>query len=268
MAKKIALPGEIIKSKLSEYLVSASGMARDSGINGSTVRLLITGKARITVAIAFRLAKYFKTPAEYWLKLQEEYDIFLAKNDAKLQKAIKAVVPVKKPTKAQLSAAKAKEEIEKKSKKKAGIKPKAGAKKASADKSKAIKASGVAAKQAEQPKAKRGRKPKATPPLLPNAPESSVAAPQEVIIPKKDDTPVKAAKEPRRPRKARVSKVSKEASEEEPKKELGTILIKKNGGGDRNVSPGSQQLFEDDNSDGILSSPEGNSGSGGGGWLR
>jgi addiction module HigA family antidote len=206
MAKKVALPGDVIKSKLSEYLVNASSMARDSGINGSAIRLLTLGKARITVAIAFRLAKYFKTPVEYWLKLQEEYDIYLAKNDAKLQKALKSIVPAKKPTKSQLAAAKAKEDSEKKSKKKAAAsvsKPKSGRGRKKADASSAVSAI----------KAKRGRKPKA--PASEGefiAPESLQEAPQAIEKPKERKATVRIVRMPRKPKNSDEGKIQGEPS--------------------------------------------------------
>jgi addiction module HigA family antidote len=209
VAKKIVLPGDVIQSKLSEYLISVSDLARGTGLNLSSIRLIFAGKGRITVAVAFKLAKYFKMTVEYWLNVQTIYDLSQAKNDKELQDSLKSITPVKKPSKAQIAAAAAKEE----SGKKRGRKPKAEAVKAGPGR-RGAKAGKTAAVRASD-KPKRGRKPKSA--------AAVKDAPGSVKTPKMARGTVKVARKPRGASKRAVS----EEIKEEPKREPKVVLIKK-----------------------------------------
>ena len=62
------------------------------------VRLLILDKSPISVAAAFRLAKFFKKEPAYWLDLQMKYDLAQAATDKELTKELSGIVDVSKYT--------------------------------------------------------------------------------------------------------------------------------------------------------------------------
>jgi addiction module HigA family antidote len=106
MAKEQS-PSAVFKSYLAEYNLTASKVAADIKLSQSSIRLLISGKLKISIPIALRLAKYFGTKAEYWVNLQNTYELAESVKDPKLVPILKAITRTKKqPLK--VSAAKAK----------------------------------------------------------------------------------------------------------------------------------------------------------------
>src|SRR5436305_1738210 len=74
------LPGEIL---LTEFIrpkeLTVYRVAKDSGISQPTLQLIVTGKRAITADTALRLGLYFGMDAQFWLNLQSEYNLRLAK---------------------------------------------------------------------------------------------------------------------------------------------------------------------------------------------
>jgi len=70
-------------------------VAKDTGIPQSTLQLTVTGKRPISAEIALRLGVYFGIDAQFWLNLQTEYELRLAK-DSKLARIEKDVRPMPK----------------------------------------------------------------------------------------------------------------------------------------------------------------------------
>jgi addiction module HigA family antidote len=77
---RILSPGEIL---LTEFIrpknLSVYRVAKDSGISQPTLQLIVTGKRGITAETALRLGLYFGIDAQFWLNLQTDYDLRLAK---------------------------------------------------------------------------------------------------------------------------------------------------------------------------------------------
>src|SRR5437588_11050443 len=76
----ILSPGEIL---LTEFIrpnnLTVYRVAKDSGISQPTLQLIVTGKRGITAETALRLGLYFGMDAQFWLNLQSEYELRLAK---------------------------------------------------------------------------------------------------------------------------------------------------------------------------------------------
>jgi antitoxin HigA-1 len=72
-------PGEIL---LEEYLkplgLSQNKLGRDLSIPAQRVNAIVRGQRAITVDTALRLARYFKTTPQFWLNLQNHYDLEMA----------------------------------------------------------------------------------------------------------------------------------------------------------------------------------------------
>lgn len=84
-------PGEIL---LTEFIrpnnLTVYRVAKDSGISQPTLQLVVTGKRAITAETALRLGLYFGIDAQFWLNLQSEHDLRLAKkkNLSRIQKEV------------------------------------------------------------------------------------------------------------------------------------------------------------------------------------
>lgn len=69
-------PGEILKEEfLSPLQITAYRLAKDTGISQTRISQIIKRKRRITAATALRLSKYFGTSANFWLGLQNDFDL-------------------------------------------------------------------------------------------------------------------------------------------------------------------------------------------------
>lgn len=77
---RLAPPGEILlKEFIEPNALSVYRVAKDSGISQPTLQLIVTGKRSITAETALRLGVYFGIEPQFWLNLQTDYDLRLAK---------------------------------------------------------------------------------------------------------------------------------------------------------------------------------------------
>jgi addiction module HigA family antidote len=119
MAKQTAkIPGAVLqKSFLDEYGLTPAKTAVDTGLSQSAIRQILTGRTRISLNVAVRLAKYFGNTFQYWLDLQTQYDLAELQKDTAFTDAVKKISKAKKQTPAK------KAEPGKAVAKKAGTKP-------------------------------------------------------------------------------------------------------------------------------------------------
>jgi len=89
-------PGEIL---LEEFLnplgISQSKLARDLSVPVGRVNDIVQGKRAITPDTALRLSVYFNMTPEFWMNLQNHYDLKLAKQNL-LPKIERSVRPAAK----------------------------------------------------------------------------------------------------------------------------------------------------------------------------
>lgn len=72
-------PGEILLCEFMEPLgLSQNRLARDIDVPVSRVSGIVKGERAITADTALRLAAYFGTSAQMWLKLQSDFDLRVA----------------------------------------------------------------------------------------------------------------------------------------------------------------------------------------------
>lgn len=73
-------PGEIL---LEEYLVplemSQNELARRLGVPANRINQIVNGRRAITAETALLLGKFFSTSPEFWLGLQNDYDLEIAR---------------------------------------------------------------------------------------------------------------------------------------------------------------------------------------------
>src|SRR5690348_2751411 len=71
-------PGELLKDELQEIDVSLNELARALRVPMNRISAIVNGRRAITVDTAIRLARYFGTSPQYWLNLQNAYDMEIA----------------------------------------------------------------------------------------------------------------------------------------------------------------------------------------------
>ena len=87
-------PGEHLVEELRELRMSAAELARQLKVPTNRITEILNGQRGITGDTALRLAHFFGTSAEFWLNLQNLYDIRLAQR--KSGKSIKALPTLKR----------------------------------------------------------------------------------------------------------------------------------------------------------------------------
>lgn len=92
-------PGEILKTEFMEPMgVSAYALAKALGFPG--IYEVVRGDRAISADTAIRLGKYFGLPAQFWLNLQNDYDLRIAEGSG----ISKRIIPRKVSYDAELSA--------------------------------------------------------------------------------------------------------------------------------------------------------------------
>jgi addiction module HigA family antidote len=108
-ASPLLTPGAALKKQLGLYNFSISQFAEGIKISPSAARGIVTGKIRISVQTAQRLSKYFGKTPEYWISLQNAYDLAESSADSKNAAVLKTITAaVKMPPKAPAKKASAK----------------------------------------------------------------------------------------------------------------------------------------------------------------
>ena len=86
-------PGEtILEDILKPRGMGGNQLANHLGVTATRLNDIVRGRRGITADTALRLARYLGTSAEFWLGLQLEYDLRIAKQ-TKLKQIERAVRP-------------------------------------------------------------------------------------------------------------------------------------------------------------------------------
>jgi addiction module HigA family antidote len=150
MQKNAQTPGTVLRDLLEEHGLNCNRLAKAINMSNAMVRLLILDKSPVSVAAAFRLAKFFKNEPAHWLELQMKHDLARTAADREFARELADITDVTKYTFVRKPHAprEAKEPAKGRGKAAAGKKKEApAAKKKAADK--------------KAPAGKPGRKPKA-----------------------------------------------------------------------------------------------------------
>lgn len=76
-------PGVILKEEFMEPLgLSANRLARELDVPANRISAIVAGERGITADTALRLGLYFSTEPEFWLNLQTNYDLRVARRNA------------------------------------------------------------------------------------------------------------------------------------------------------------------------------------------
>jgi len=87
-------PGEHLAEELEALQMSAAELARKLGVPTNRVTQILNGTRSVTGDTALRLAHFFGTSPQFWLNLQNLYDLRLAQKKA--GKTVKALPRLKR----------------------------------------------------------------------------------------------------------------------------------------------------------------------------
>ena len=94
MAVTAIHPGEHLAEELEALDMSAAELARKINVPTNRVTQILNGTRSVTGDTALRLAHFFGTSAQFWLNLQNLYDLRLAQKKA--GKSVKALPKLKR----------------------------------------------------------------------------------------------------------------------------------------------------------------------------
>jgi addiction module HigA family antidote len=105
--QSVLVPGTVLREKFLEvYNITPTKLAKDIGLSQSAVRNIVINKAKISLNIAMRLAKYFGGSVQYWIELQNKYDLAELNGSAKFAAVLRKIPAAEKQAPAPKAAVK------------------------------------------------------------------------------------------------------------------------------------------------------------------
>src|SRR5580700_756478 len=87
-------PGEILREDFLKPLgLTVNKLALELHVPATRVAEIVHGRRRVTADTALRLARYFNTNAEFWLNLQNFYDLEVTRRSGKISEIERQVHP-------------------------------------------------------------------------------------------------------------------------------------------------------------------------------
>ena len=68
-------PGQILREDLRDERLTIASLAQSIRVPANRISLIVNQRRAITADTAARLARFFGTSAQYWLSLQNHYDL-------------------------------------------------------------------------------------------------------------------------------------------------------------------------------------------------
>ena len=94
---KPILPGEILEEYFLKPLgITAYRLSKEINISATRISEILKGKRKITIDTALRLSKYFGNSVEFWVCIQNEYEIRVEKE--LLEKQLKNIHTLERVT--------------------------------------------------------------------------------------------------------------------------------------------------------------------------
>jgi addiction module HigA family antidote len=88
-------PGEILREDFMKPLgLTVNKLALELHVPATRIGEIVHARRRITAETALRLARYFHTNAEFWLNLQNFYDLEVSRRSGKASEIERQVNPV------------------------------------------------------------------------------------------------------------------------------------------------------------------------------
>lgn len=89
-------PGEILADELKELGLSATRLAKILDVPTNRITQILNGRKGISAETALRLARWLGTSPQFWMNLQNSYELRLAEQE-KGQEIQRTVTPISRP---------------------------------------------------------------------------------------------------------------------------------------------------------------------------
>lgn len=76
-------PGEFIQEILEDHGISQAALARAIGVSPMRISHVVRGERPVTAELALRFGRAFGQDAQYWINLQNAYDLKVAEREIK-----------------------------------------------------------------------------------------------------------------------------------------------------------------------------------------
>jgi addiction module HigA family antidote len=104
----LVTPGDILREEfMAPLALSINALAKALDVPANRIMAILKNRRSITADTALRLAQYFATSAEFWMNLQQHYDLDVARREKLTD--IEQKVMRRPPSKEQLPPAHAKD---------------------------------------------------------------------------------------------------------------------------------------------------------------
>jgi len=88
-------PGEILLEEfIKPFGISQYKLAKDINVSQMKISEIVNKKRRVTVDTALRLAKYFGMSPEFWMGLQNDYDVETTLGNKEFSNNIERIKPL------------------------------------------------------------------------------------------------------------------------------------------------------------------------------
>lgn len=78
-------PGIYIKDSLEVMGMTSKEFSMRTGISERTLSAIMNEKGKVTFDVAYKLSVYFDSSINYWINLQNQYDMFLKENEQRIE---------------------------------------------------------------------------------------------------------------------------------------------------------------------------------------
>ena len=68
-------PGEVLREEIDDLGLSENTLAKAIGVPANRVTAILNGQCGVTAEMAVRLGRYFDTTAQFWLNLQQAWQV-------------------------------------------------------------------------------------------------------------------------------------------------------------------------------------------------
>lgn len=82
MPAAVQHPGKVLRQRLEAIGVSPTELARQLHVPPNRITQIVNGQRSITGDSALRLAHWFGNKPEFWMNLQSQYEIAIAKSES------------------------------------------------------------------------------------------------------------------------------------------------------------------------------------------
>ena len=87
-------PGEVLREEFLDPMgISQYRLAKDTSVPARRINEIVHGKRGITADTALRLGRYFGTSAQFWLNLQDHFDLEVQRDNIgdRLEKEVRVL---------------------------------------------------------------------------------------------------------------------------------------------------------------------------------